>query len=99
MSSIRKIILRIVGIISLGLGIIGIFVPLMPTTIFLIIAAACFLRSSNTLYYWLVDHNILGKYLETVRSGGKMPLKAKLSIIAMFLVTITISILAIENRQ
>ncbi len=58
-----KILLVIVGYISLALGIVGIFLPLIPTTPFLLLAAMSFLHSSNKLYNWLVTHRIFGTYI------------------------------------
>lgn len=60
-----RILLLIVGCISLGLGIWGILVPLLPTTPFLLLATACFLRSSEKLHHWLTHHRVLGLYIRS----------------------------------
>ncbi len=60
---IKKYLLLALGTTSLGLGILGIFVPLLPTTPFLLLAAACFMRSSEQLYRWLIEHRYLGSYI------------------------------------
>lgn len=52
------------GLLSMGLGLIGVFVPLLPTTPFLLLASVCFLRSSKTLHRRLMTHRILGPYLQ-----------------------------------
>lgn len=67
-----------IGLIMLVLGLIGIMVPGMPTTIFMIIAAACFFRSSEKFYNWVVNNKLFGKAVLDYRSGNGMPLKAKL---------------------
>ena len=59
----RKWILVTIGTIAIGLGVIGIFVPLLPTTPFLLLAAACFARSSESLYTWLVGYKWFGDYI------------------------------------
>ena len=71
------------GSISVGMGVIGIFVPGWPTTIFLIIASYFYIRSSAKLYNWLLNNKILGIYLKNYYSGKGMPLKAKIFSILM----------------
>ena len=56
-------LLIVVGTLSLVLGIVGVFVPLLPTTPFLLLAAACYARGSERLYRWLVGHRYLGQYI------------------------------------
>ena len=65
------------------MGVIGIFVPGWPTTIFLIIASYFYIRSSEKLYNWLINNKILGIYLKNYYSGKGMPLKAKIFSILM----------------
>ena len=71
------------GSLSVGMGVIGIFVPGWPTTIFLIIASYFYIRSSEKLYNWLLNNKILGIYLKNYYSGKGMPLKAKIFSILM----------------
>ncbi|MBR5602622.1 MAG: YbaN family protein [Bacteroidales bacterium] len=72
-----KIILTILGLLSLTLGIIGIFVPLLPTTPFLLLAAACFFKSSKSLYEKLINSKHLGRYIRDYRENKRIPLRAK----------------------
>ncbi|MEK9767049.1 MAG: YbaN family protein, partial [Thalassolituus sp.] len=58
-----RILVLLVGWLSVALGFIGIFLPVLPTTPFLLLAAACFVRTSPKFYQWLIDHPRLGKYL------------------------------------
>jgi uncharacterized membrane protein YbaN (DUF454 family) len=74
---IRKGFLITVGTISVGLGLLGIFVPLLPTTPFLLLAAACFMRSSDRLYDWLIHHKWFGEYIRNYREHRAIPLRAK----------------------
>jgi len=60
---IKKYILLALGTTCLALGILGIFLPLLPTTPFLLLAAACYMRSSGRLYRWLIEHRYLGSYI------------------------------------
>ena len=73
----------LLGSISVGMGVIGIFVPGWPTTIFLIIASYFYIRSSDKLYNWLLNNKILGIYLKNYYSGKGMPVKAKIFSISM----------------
>jgi len=66
------------GGISLALGVIGIFLPLLPTTPFLLLTAACYVRSSPRFYNWLVSHPLLSKYLLAYLDGKGIPRKAKI---------------------
>lgn len=66
------------GIILTGIGIVGAFLPLLPTTIFLIMAAWCFGRSSPRFEAWLLDHRHFGPPLRAWRSSGAIPRRAKL---------------------
>jgi uncharacterized membrane protein YbaN (DUF454 family) len=66
------------GWVMLALGLVGAFVPLMPTTIFLILAAWCFGRSSPRLEAWMLDHPRFGPVLRQWRAHGAVPRRAKL---------------------
>ncbi|OZU89209.1 hypothetical protein CIL03_08235 [Virgibacillus indicus] len=70
--------LIIAGSLSLGLGVLGIFLPLLPTTPLLLLAAACYVRSSDKLYEWLITNKYFGSYIENYRMGKGIPLKAKI---------------------
>jgi uncharacterized membrane protein YbaN (DUF454 family) len=69
--------LLISGIILVGIGILGMFLPLLPTTIFFILAAWCFARSSEKFHIWLHNNRFFGKYLSNYRSGNGMTIKSK----------------------
>ena len=82
-----KILLLISGFITLVLGIIGIFIPLLPTTPFLLLAAACFLRSSDRMYDWLIHHRWFGFHIRSYLKFRAIPLRSKiLSITFLWLV-------------
>ena len=67
-----KALLIVAGTISVALGVIGIFLPLMPTTVFLLLAAACYARSSERFYQRLINHRYLGSYIRNSREGRGM---------------------------
>lgn len=83
-----KIILIIIGSVSLVLGIIGIFVPLLPTTPLLLLSVAAYSKSSEQLYNWLLNHKYLGPYISNFRENRAIPLRAK--IVSVVLVWVTI---------
>jgi uncharacterized membrane protein YbaN (DUF454 family) len=78
-----RLILVVFGTLSVGLGVIGIFVPLMPTTVFLLLAAACYARSSERHYQRLVQHPWLGSYIRNSREGGGMSRRHKIVTLAL----------------
>jgi tRNA (uracil-5-)-methyltransferase TRM9 len=75
---IRRILLVTAGTLFTGIGIVGIFVPVLPTTPFLLLAAACYIRSSERLYRRLLKTRIIGAYICNYIEGRKMDLRAKL---------------------
>ena len=88
-----KYILIVLGSISLALGVIGIFLPLLPTTPFLLLSAALYVRSSENLYNWLIHQKYLGTYIRNFREHKAIPLHAK--IISVTLVWATLLYCAI----
>lgn len=86
-------ILLISGILLTAIGVIGMFVPLLPTTIFLILAAWCFARSSAKFHKWLHSNRLFGKYLSDYRSGKGMTIKSKIYSLSMLFLGIGYSII------
>lgn len=82
-SNLLRWVLRIAGILSVGLGVLGVFVPLLPTTPFLLLAAACFVRSSPRLYRWLIHHKWFGSYIRCYREYRAITLRAKVVTLAL----------------
>ncbi len=81
------------GWLALSLGAIGIFLPVLPTTPFLLLAAACFARSSARFYNWLMNNRLFGPYLRAWRHERRIPRHAKILAVAMIVLTIGTSIL------
>ena len=73
-----KTVCIILGTVSLTLGIIGIFLPLLPTTPFLLLTAALYFRGSPRLYQWLLNHKHFGPYIRNFRENKAIPLRAKI---------------------
>ncbi|MBQ7791091.1 MAG: YbaN family protein [Rikenellaceae bacterium] len=90
-----KVLLIILGSISLALGVIGIFVPLLPTTPLLLLAAALYFRSSPKLYDWLLNHPRLGTYIRNFREHRAIPLHVKIVSVSLVWLTIGYCIIAV----
>ena len=93
MKKIKNRLIFIGGFISLVFGIIGIFIPVLPTTPFLLLASAAFAKSSERFDRWLLNNKILGSYIKNYREGKGLPLKMKLISLSLLCITIIISIL------
>jgi hypothetical protein len=83
----------LLGSVFVGIGTLGIFVPGLPTTVFMILAATCYIRSSEKLYRWLIKNKIFGKYIKDYREGKGMPKKAK--IVALSMITLFVGLAVI----
>ena len=88
---VARYALLVVGWLSVALGVIGIFLPVLPTTPFLLLAAACFVRSSRRFYDWLVTHPRLGPWFRDYLEGNGVPLKAKIYTITTMWLSIGVS--------
>lgn len=84
--------LIVAGTISTALGILGIFVPILPTTPFLLLAAACYSRSSQRFYDWLLNNKYFGNYIRNYRERKAIPLKVKVLTLALLWATIGCSV-------
>jgi uncharacterized membrane protein YbaN (DUF454 family) len=85
--------LIIIGWTSVVLGVVGIFLPLLPTTPFLLLAVSCFAKSSKRFHGWLLNQPQLGPYIHLYLDGKGIPVKAKAYILIMLWFTISTSAL------
>jgi uncharacterized membrane protein YbaN (DUF454 family) len=84
MTRARRFILLVVGLVSLALGGIGVFVPLLPTTPLVLLAAFAFANSSETLHRWLLDHDLFGPLIDNWRRHRAISRTAKaMSVLSM----------------
>lgn len=80
-----KILYIVLGSISLALGILGIFLPLLPTTPFLLLTATLYFKGSPRLYNWLLKHRYFGRIIHNFRENKAIPLRAKIiSLVLMW---------------
>ena len=85
------------GSLAVGIGVVGIFVPLLPTTPFLLLAAACYIKSSPSLYKWLITNRYFGNYVRNYREGKGIPAKIKTYTIVILWLTICISAIFVDH--
>ena len=85
---VDRILLKIAGTVFLIIGGVGIVLPLLPTTPFLLLAAVCYARSSEKWYNWLLHNRWFGSYVRNWREGKGIPMRTK--ILSVVFLTITI---------
>lgn len=86
------------GILLVAIGVIGIFLPVLPTTIFLILASACFVKSSPRANEWLKNHKILGMYIKNYQDKTGLTVKAKVINISLLWIMILLSAFFFTNE-
>lgn len=96
--NIRKAILIFVGTVCVGLGVVGMFLPLMPTTVFLLIAAYCYSRSSDRFHEWLLNNRWCGEYIRNYKEGKGMTARHKITAILTLWSSIALSIWFLNAR-
>lgn len=97
--NVKKALLVTAGLLCLLLAGIGVLLPVLPTTPFLLLAAAAFLRSSDRLYRWMHENRIFGEHLRRYRDGLGIPLASKVVSISLLWITLAISVLVIMPHR
>lgn len=92
-----KLALNLIGGIAVVLAILGVFLPLLPTTPFLLLASACFARGSTRLHTWLINNRLFGEYLRNYEQGRGIPLRGKVVALAMLWASIGYSAFAVGS--
>lgn len=88
----------IAGTICLVLGAIGILLPILPTTPFLLAAAACYYKSSERMHRWLLNNKLFGKYIRNYTEGKGLPMKTKIAALSLLWITIIFSTVFVLER-
>jgi hypothetical protein len=86
---IKRLLFVTLGTLFLGIGLVGIIVPILPTTPFLLLATSFYARGSDKFHNWLLNNKIFGAYIRHYIDGKGMPLKVKLFTIALLWVAIS----------
>ena len=89
---IRKAVLIFAGTVCVALGVLGMFLPLLPTTVFLLMAAYCYSRSSERFHDWLLNNRLCGSYIRNYKSGQGISMRQKVTTISILWVSISVSI-------
>ena len=92
-SKLKRTIYYVIGYISITLGIVGLIFPILPTTPFLLLAAASFAKNSEKAYNWLINNRIFGKFIRDHREGKGIPVKVKIYTLFFLWLSIILSIL------
>jgi len=87
-----RILLVTAGTFCVGLGIVGIFVPVLPTTPFLLLAAICYARSSQRFHGWLLNNKWFGSYIRNYLERKGITLRAKIITLTLLWITIGVSV-------
>jgi uncharacterized membrane protein YbaN (DUF454 family) len=95
---VRKALLIFFGTVFVGLGVLGMFLPLVPTTVFLLLAAYCYSRSSERFHNWLLTNRWCGKYIKDYQEGKGMTAAHKVKAILLLWASIGFSIWAVGGR-
>ena len=96
-NNLSKWALITAGTFFLGLGIVGIFLPLLPTTPFLLLAAACYARSSKRFYNFLLNNKWFGNYIKNYRERKGIPLKIKILSISFLWIVIGYAVIFVVH--
>ena len=91
-SPVVRALFFVAGVTALGLGIAGIFLPVLPTTPLVLLAAACFARSYRPFHEWLLAHRQFGPMIHEWQAHGSIPYRAKITAIVMMTVTLGVSV-------
>ena len=93
-----RVFLVVIGATSFVLGVVGIFLPMLPTTPFLLLSAAAWVKASPQLYTWLLNHKVFGEYIRNYREHRAIPLRVKITSVVLVWLTIGYCILRVVNE-
>ena len=94
-----RVLLVAVGTVALAVGVVGIVVPVLPTTPFLLLAAACYARSSDRLYAWLLGQPSLGRIVAEWRRSRSLPPGVKPRALLVVALTFTVSVILVDVTE
>lgn len=86
-----RLLWNVAGTFFLSIGAVGIVVPLLPTTPFVLLAGACYLRGSTRMYNWLLSNRYFGAYMRNYMEGKGVPLNIRIATVALLWIVIGFS--------
>ena len=96
MISAKKAVLVAAGSACLALAVLGVFLPLLPTTPFLLLASACYVRSSERLHGWLMGNRLLGGYIRNFRERRGIPLRGRVITVVLLWLPLLYSVYRLD---
>ena len=96
--NLKKGIFVVAGTISLGLGAVGVFLPILPTTPFLLLSAACYYKGSERMHRWLLSNKLFGSYIRNYKEGKGISQMGKIFTLFLLWITICYSALFMVNN-
>lgn len=97
-SDMKKWVFIILSFISLGLGLLGMFLPMLPTTPFLLLSTFLFSKSSPRYYAWLLNHKRMGGYIRDFQENKCLPLRVKIISVSFLWISILLSVFVVQGR-
>lgn len=94
---LSKLVLNILGTVFLFIGVLGIVLPLLPATPFFLLASACYVRGSEKLHHWLMNHRYLGPYITNIKDKRGMPRRAKVVTITVLWASLAYSMYRLDS--
>jgi len=98
-SRLKKAIFIVAGTISLALGTVGIFLPILPTTPFLLFSAACYYKGSERMHRWLLNNKLIGSYIRNYNEGKGISPIGKALTLSLLWITICVSAFYVFNNH
>jgi len=98
MNPLLKILLKICGFIMVALGTLGIVIPGLPTTPFMIVAAFCFMKSSDRMYKWVTTNKLFGGKVKKFIDNRSIPVRGKIYCISAMWIMIIISMIFVIDK-
>jgi len=96
-SGFKRALLMVAGTFSLVLGGLGVFLPVLPTTPFLLLSAACYSMSSERMHHWMLNNRLFGSYIKNYQEGRGLPLKTKIFTLSLLWIVISYSAILVVN--